>query len=114
MSTVGFARKSIPQTKNESGFNGPRCPWPLPIGPAVLARESGVPIYPIFNFREGRFQMRVVIRPPIMVAKTTDRTTDIAEALHRLGSEIEWAIRERPHQWFCFRQLWSDAASRRA
>ena len=89
-------------------------PWPLPIGPAVLARETGVPIFPIFNFREGRFQMRVVIRPPVMVAKTTDRTTDIAEALHRLGSEIEWAIRERPHQWFCFRQLWSDAASRRA
>lgn len=85
-------------------------PLPLPIGPAVLARETGVPIFPIFNFREGRFRMRVVVRPPFLVAKTADRTANIAEALHHLASEIEWAIRERPHQWFCFRKLWSGAA----
>ncbi|MEO8678364.1 MAG: lysophospholipid acyltransferase family protein [Vicinamibacterales bacterium] len=81
-------------------------PIPLPIGPAALARTVGVPIVPIFNFREGRFLMRTVIRPPIEVAHTADRSADIAAAVHRLALEIEWAIRERPYQWFCFRKLW--------
>ena len=26
---------------------------------------------------------------------------------HGLAVEIEWAIRERPFQWFCFNRLWS-------
>ena len=27
-------------------------------------------------------------------------------AVTQIGTEIEWAIRQRPHQWFCFRRLW--------
>jgi lauroyl/myristoyl acyltransferase len=61
---------------------------------------------PVFSFREGRFRMRSVVRPPFHVAHTADRAADIAAAVHRLAGEIEWAIRERPHQWFCFRRLW--------
>jgi lauroyl/myristoyl acyltransferase len=81
-------------------------PMPLPIGPAALARSVDVPIVPVFNFREGRFLMRIVIRPPFRVARTADRSADIAAAVHHLASEIEWAIRQRPYQWFCFRRLW--------
>jgi lauroyl/myristoyl acyltransferase len=81
-------------------------PMPLPIGPAALARAAGVPIVPVFNFREGRFRMRAVVRPPFQVPNTADRSADIAAAVHHLASEIEWAIRERPYQWFCFRKLW--------
>jgi lauroyl/myristoyl acyltransferase len=82
-------------------------PMPLPIGPAALARAAGVPIVPVFNFREGRFLMRTVVRPSFQVASTADRSADIAGAVHHLAAEIEWAIRQRPHQWFCFRNLWS-------
>ena len=81
-------------------------PMPLPIGPAALARATDVPIVPVFNFREGRFLMRTVVRPPFRVAKTADRQADIAAAVHHLAAEIEWAIRRHPHQWFCFRKLW--------
>jgi lauroyl/myristoyl acyltransferase len=81
-------------------------PMPLPIGPAALARATGVPIVPVFSFREGRFRMRAVVRQPFHVAHSADRAADIADAVHRLAGEIEWAIRERPHQWFCFRRLW--------
>lgn len=81
-------------------------PMPLPVGPAALARAAGVPIVPVFNFREGRFLLRAVVRPPIHVARTGDRDADIADAVRRIGAEIEWAIRQRPHQWFCFRKLW--------
>jgi lauroyl/myristoyl acyltransferase len=79
---------------------------PLPIGPAALARATGVPILPVFNFREGRFLMRTVVRPPFHVAKTNDRSADISAGVHHLATEIEWAIRQHPEQWFCFRNLW--------
>ncbi len=80
---------------------------PLPIGPAALARAADVPIVPVFNFREGRFLTRAVVRQPFRVSTTADREADIADAVHRLAAEIEWAIRQYPHQWFCFRKLWS-------
>jgi lauroyl/myristoyl acyltransferase len=81
-------------------------PTPLPVGPAFLARATGVPLVPVFNFREGRRGLRAVVRPAIHVARTADRQTDLEEAVRRLAVEIEWAIRERPYQWFCFRKLW--------
>jgi KDO2-lipid IV(A) lauroyltransferase len=81
-------------------------PMPLPTGPAALARAADVPIFPVFNFRDGRFRVRTVARPPIRVERSNDRDADVAAATHCLASEIEWAIRQRPHQWFCFRRLW--------
>lgn len=81
-------------------------PMPLPVGPVALARAAGVPLLPIFSFREGFRSSRVVVRPPVMIPRTSDRDADYAAAIHRLAHEIEWAIRERPFQWFCFRKLW--------
>lgn len=81
-------------------------PMTLPAGPAVLARLADVPLVPVFNFREGPLTTRTVVRPPVHVATTCDRDEAIAEATRRIAAEIEWAIRERPYQWFCFRELW--------
>jgi phosphatidylinositol dimannoside acyltransferase len=81
-------------------------PMPLPVGPVALARAAQVPLVPVFHFREGRFRLRAVVRPPLHVARTANRNADVADAVRRLAVEIEWAIRERPHQWFCFRKLW--------
>jgi KDO2-lipid IV(A) lauroyltransferase len=81
---------------------------PMPVGPAALARAAQVPLLPVFNFREGRYRFRAVIRPRLHVARTADRDADVADAVRRLAAEIEWAIRERPHQWFCFRNLWEQ------
>jgi lauroyl/myristoyl acyltransferase len=83
-------------------------PMPLPIGPAALARAAGVPIVPVFNFREGRFRMRAVVRPPFTVPQTENRAADIGVAINHLAGEIEWAIKKYPHQWFCFRKLWDN------
>lgn len=84
-------------------------PIQLPVGPAALARSAGVPILPIFNFREKRLVMRTVVRPAIHVARTGDREADIADAVRRIAAEIEWAIGQRPNQWFCFRRLWGSS-----
>ena len=81
-------------------------PFPLPVGPAALARAAGVPILPVFVFREGRLRYRCSIRPAFYVASTADRQGDTEEAMRRFAAELETAIRHRPHQWFCFRKIW--------
>jgi lauroyl/myristoyl acyltransferase len=81
-------------------------PFPLPVGPAALARAAGAPIVPVFIFREGRLRYRCVLRPPIRVAQTGDRQRDVREALEGFAADLESAIRREPHQWFCFRRVW--------
>lgn len=81
-------------------------PFVLPVGPAALARAAGAPMLPVFCFREGRRRYRLVIRPPIEPPRTDDRERDHEEVMQRLVSEIEWAIRREPFQWFCMRNLW--------
>jgi lauroyl/myristoyl acyltransferase len=78
----------------------------LPIGPAALARAAGVPLVPVFVFRQERLSYRSEVRPPIDVAHSPDRRRDLEEALERFAAELEAAIRRHPHQWFCFRALW--------
>jgi lauroyl/myristoyl acyltransferase len=92
--------------------------YSVPVGPVALARAADVPILPVFVFREGRKRYRCSLRSPIRVRDSGDRQANLAEALRRFGSELEAAISHRPHQWFCFRKLWSgievgadDAAS---
>ena len=81
-------------------------PYPMPVGPAVLARAAEVPIVPVFIFREGRLRYRCVLRPPIHVDQGRDRQKGAEEAMRRFAGELEQAIRREPHQWFCFRRLW--------
>ena len=81
-------------------------PYAMPIGTAALARAAGVPILPVFIFREGRLRYRCSIRPPIEVPHTADRRADVGEAVQRFAAELEAAIAHRPYQWFCFRKLW--------
>jgi KDO2-lipid IV(A) lauroyltransferase len=81
-------------------------PFPFPIGPPALARAAGAPLVPIFVFREGRLRYRVRVWPPIEVPQTADREADLRGALTRFAAALEAAIRERPHQWFCFGKVW--------
>jgi lauroyl/myristoyl acyltransferase len=83
-------------------------PMPLPMGPAVLARAAGVCLVPIFCFREGRRRYRLFMREPIRVPAEGARGAALGEPMGRLASEIEWAIRQKPHQWFCFKRLWPE------
>lgn len=84
-------------------------PLELPAGPAVLARAAGVPLVPVFVLREGRRRYTIHVREPIEVPRTRRRDDDFAHGMQRVASEIEWAIRRRPFQWFCFRTLWPEA-----
>lgn len=81
-------------------------PMDLPPGLAALARAAGAPLVPVFVFREGRRDYRIVLREPIEVGRTDDKQRDIAQATDRVAAECERAIRLRPHHWFCWARLW--------
>ncbi|HEV8578631.1 MAG TPA: lysophospholipid acyltransferase family protein [Thermoanaerobaculia bacterium] len=83
-------------------------PFHLPIGPVALARAAGVPLIPVFVFREGRRGYRCVVRPAIHVVPSHDRRQDLVAALERFAADLEDAIRRHPYQWFCFRSLWTE------
>jgi len=82
-------------------------PLRLPAGPAALARAGGCPAVPVFCFREGRRRYRISIRPPIVPNPDVEQEGDLERITNALAAEISWAIRHRPHQWFCFRALWA-------
>ena len=81
-------------------------PMDLPPGPAALARAADAQLVPVFVFREGRRHYRIVLRAPIAVARTDDKETDIRAAVEQMADACEWAIRQRPHHWFCWARLW--------
>lgn len=81
-------------------------PIDLPPGPAALSRAARAPLVPVFVFREGRRRYRIELREPIEVAQSDDKQRDVAEAVDRMASACEQAIRERPHHWFCWKRLW--------
>ena len=81
-------------------------PFRMPVGPAAVARSAEVPILPVFVYRDGRLKARTFFREPIRVAKTADRDADIRQGLEAIAREVDWGIRHRPYQWFCFRDFW--------
>jgi KDO2-lipid IV(A) lauroyltransferase len=82
-------------------------PYAIPAGPFVLARLAGAPILPVFMLREGRTRYHVYFREPILVENGSSRDRDLRTAANRFARDLEWAIRKAPHQWFCFRKLWT-------
>ena len=81
-------------------------PFPLPVGPAVLARAAGVPLVPVFTVREGRRRYCCRVAEPIRVPADGDRQAAVAAALERFAADLERTIRRHPHQWFCFGRIW--------
>jgi KDO2-lipid IV(A) lauroyltransferase len=79
----------------------------LPIGAVRLARDTGVPIIPVFAHRRGNVY-ELTLRPPMTVEKTSDRDSDIAAALARVAAELEAAIARAPDQWVLFQRVWPE------
>lgn len=86
-------------------------PFSMPLGPAALARLANVPLVPVFVFRQGRKLSRVIVREPIYVEQGVDRDRALGQTVDALATQVEWAIRRQPNQWFCFRDLWGPKPS---
>ncbi|MEC7582948.1 MAG: lysophospholipid acyltransferase family protein [Planctomycetota bacterium] len=81
-------------------------PFPVPTGWVHLARATGAQGLPTFILREGRFKYRIVFREPIEVSSAGDFATARKPAVARICQDLEWAISEKPNQWFCWTPVW--------
>jgi KDO2-lipid IV(A) lauroyltransferase len=86
-------------------------PAPLPIGPALLAIESGAPIFAVGVRRlaDGRIAGRLL---PVPVAAEGTRRERIAATLRAEAAAFEELIALAPEQWSAiFFPIWPDLAS---
>jgi KDO2-lipid IV(A) lauroyltransferase len=73
---------------------------------AVLALRTGVPVVPIFTWRESGGQHRVSVGDVIEVPAGGRSTEAIVELTRRCTGVIEEAIRKRPDQWLWMHARW--------
>lgn len=86
-------------------------PAPLPIGPALIAIESGAPLYAVGVRRlaDGRVAGRLL---PIEVAADGTRRERITATLRAMAAAFESLITDAPEQWSAvFFPIWPDLAS---
>lgn len=73
----------------------------LPRGPLVLARATGVTVFPLFIVRDGWRRYRVRVFPPLVLPeRARGRAEDPATALW--AGTILAVVRENWSQWFVF------------
>jgi len=85
---------------------------PLPLGPALLAVESGRPVYlgAVRRLGGGRYAGRLY---PVAVATEGDRRARIAATIATLARTMEAAIAVAPEQWWSLLSpIWPDVDPR--
>ncbi len=85
-------------------------PAPLPIGPALVAIESGAPLYAVGVRRLGRDRVAGRLLP-VSVATDGTRRERIAATLAAMAEAFESLITDAPEQWSAvFFPIWPDLA----
>ena len=83
-------------------------PAPLPIGPALIAIETGAPVYAVGVRRlsDGRIAGRLI---PIPTATSGTRRERIGATLAAMAEAFERMIADAPEQWTAvFFPIWAD------
>ena len=75
---------------------------------AQLALRLGLPVVPIRFERLGGPRFRVTVEPPVEIAATGDRATDVATLVQAVNDHIEAWVRDKPEQWFWVHRRWRD------
>jgi KDO2-lipid IV(A) lauroyltransferase len=73
---------------------------------AALALKTGCALIPAHTElgKDGRY--RLVYEPPLPVASTGDRASDMRDLTQRLTTIIEGWVRQRPEQWLWLHRRW--------
>lgn len=77
-------------------------------GPSRLALRFGTVIVPMSVVRLPGVRFRVTAHEPIELARTGDRTADIAAGVQAITSFVEDRVREHPADWFWVHKRWPD------
>jgi lauroyl/myristoyl acyltransferase len=84
-------------------------PASLPIGPALLAMETGAPLYVVAVRRAGPGRYRGGLRR-VEIPAAGNRRERLTAVLEATASAFEDAIAEAPEQWWSvFFEIWPDA-----
>ena len=84
----------------------------LPSGPFVLALIAPAPIYPLFVVRTGYRKYRIIVREPIVCARTErSRDEDVAEAMAKWSRVLEDMIDEHWAQWYAFTPIFPSISA---
>jgi KDO2-lipid IV(A) lauroyltransferase len=75
------------------------------VGPASLARVSGVGMVPVFITWNG-LRHRVHVMPEVEFVRTGDREADDVENTQRWSNTVEDIVRRHPEQWAWFHRRW--------
>jgi KDO2-lipid IV(A) lauroyltransferase len=83
----------------------------VPEGVARLALRSGATVIGAVGIRRGD---RIVaeVSPPFTVEQSGDRNRDAQALTQQMVSWLEGHVRQRPSQWFMFRDFWPASSGR--
>jgi len=76
------------------------------VGTAVLALQSGAPVLPAFMPRMPDGRYKLLILPPVEIARTDDYESDLVVNTQRFTKVVEDVVRQYPDQWFWIHQRW--------
>jgi KDO2-lipid IV(A) lauroyltransferase len=96
--------------KMNDGIPVPFFGRPAMTAPAVaqLALRFDCAIIPVRVDRLGGAHFRLTVFPPVDIANTGNRATDIAATMEHVNAVLESWIRERPELWFWLHRRWPD------
>jgi KDO2-lipid IV(A) lauroyltransferase len=75
-------------------------------GMALLARSTGAPVVPFYNWRAGDGKFDLYFGAEVPLVKTADKTQDVWENTQNYTRVLEDIIRQNPAQWFWLHQRW--------
>lgn len=81
-------------------------PAHTPSAPAALALRYGLPVLPIFTWRDKQDRHHFCVRDFIRIEETGDSERDVAALTEECSRVIEEFIREHPEQWVWFHRRW--------
>lgn len=74
--------------------------------PAILAVKKGIPVMPLFFYRESTGASHVVLSKPFSLIQTGDYERDIFENTRQYMQAIETEVRKRPGAWLWMHRRW--------
>jgi KDO2-lipid IV(A) lauroyltransferase len=95
----------------DAGVTAPFFGRPVMTNPAAvrLALKFGAPVQPMSIERLEGARFRCIIHPPIVIADTGRRASDIQAGLTQINAFIEACVRKRPGEWWWLHRRWPAA-----
>jgi len=84
-------------------------PTKFPMGPALLAMETGASVIPVFVILEKRMKYWGILEKPILFRNSPqDREESLGRGMRKIVKSFEAMIGRYPDQWYNFFPYWDE------